>query len=288
MRHSEGGGGLFFRWRGRWYRGRGRSDLLGALPVFLCSWAWCGSGASRGEGWVRGWVGVGGWVLVGARSRGRSRTRTLGVVHVLSSRTSVRLPMGVVVLFGRGKQVMSVKKSRVWNQPELSKESQQYLLKLGCPRRMWIQRGVFRRGGVLIIRRLLLIRLLADTQAGLENRTLTMTIQEARARVPRTPAPSLPLQDKVHKLWPMSCERCESAPGSSRWRSRCSELEVTSCCRCTEGSQYKASSPARPLTTPPPRSTSVSGHHYSADESVRISKDYHTCCGLVLNLSFLC
>lgn len=33
---------------------------------------------------------------------------------------------------------------------------------------MWIQRGVFRRGGVLIIRCLLLIRLLADTQSFLE------------------------------------------------------------------------------------------------------------------------
>lgn len=64
---------------------------------------------------------------------------------------------------------MSVKKSRAWCQPKLSKESQQYLLKLCCPRRMWIQGGVFRRGGVLIIRCLLLIRLLADTQAFLEN-----------------------------------------------------------------------------------------------------------------------
>lgn len=97
---------------------------------------------------------------------------------------------------------------------------------------------------------------------------------------------SLPLQDKVHKLWPMSCERCESAPGSSRWRSRCSEPGATSCCRCTEGSRYKASSPARPPTTPLPTSTFASGHHYSVDNSGRISEDNYTPCGLVQKLSF--
>lgn len=69
-----------------------------------------------------------------------------------------------------------MKKSHVWYQPKLSKESQQYLLKLCCPRRMWIQRGVFRRGGVLVIRCLLLIRLLADTQAFLENLSVTAKI----------------------------------------------------------------------------------------------------------------
>lgn len=36
-----------------------------------------------------------------------------------------------------------------------------YLLKLGCPWRMWVQRGVLGWGGVLIIRRFMFIRLLA-------------------------------------------------------------------------------------------------------------------------------
>lgn len=73
----------------------------------------------------------------------------------------------------------------------------------------------------------------------------------------------LPPRDKVHRLWPVSYVHCANAPGNSHWRSRCSELEGTSCCRCTGGSLCMASSPARPLTTPLPTSTFVSGHHYS-------------------------
>lgn len=149
---------------------------------------------------------------------------------------------------------------------------------------MWVQRGVFRWRRVLIIRCLLLIRLLADKiifvellrysydtlfllLACLFNTQirrwililylLSMCMYVAMDMMP------IPLQDKVHRLWPTSCEHYESAPGSSRWRSRCSELEGTSCCRCTEGSLYKASSPAHPLTTLLPTSTFVSGHHYS-------------------------
>lgn len=69
-------------------RGGGRGDLLGALPVLLCSRAWTRSGTrGRGGGLGRAW------------SRGRGRTRALGIVHVLSSRSGVRLPMRVVVLF---------------------------------------------------------------------------------------------------------------------------------------------------------------------------------------------
>lgn len=68
-------------------RGGGRGDLLGALPVLLCSRAWTRSGTrGRGGGLGRAW------------SRGRGRSRALGVVHVLSSRSGVRLPMGMVVL----------------------------------------------------------------------------------------------------------------------------------------------------------------------------------------------
>lgn len=74
---------------GRRCGGGRRGDLLGALPVLLCSRARPGSGAgSRGGG------------LGGAGSRGGGGTRTLGVVHVLGSGPGVRLPVGVVVLLG--------------------------------------------------------------------------------------------------------------------------------------------------------------------------------------------
>lgn len=75
----------------RWDRCRGRGGswghLLATLPVLLCSRAWTRSG-TRNWGGGLGWTG----------SRGRGRSRTLGVVHVLSSRTGVRLPMRMVVL----------------------------------------------------------------------------------------------------------------------------------------------------------------------------------------------
>lgn len=81
---------LLLRWGGRWGRGGDGGDLLGALPVLLCSGAWARSGTRTwGGGLGRAW------------SRGRGRTRALRVVHVLSSRPGVRLPMGVVVLFRR-------------------------------------------------------------------------------------------------------------------------------------------------------------------------------------------
>lgn len=87
---QRGEGTLLLR-RGRCRgRGRGGGDLLGALPVLLCSRAWAGSGT---RAWGRG--------LGGARSRSRGRTGTLGVVHVLGSGPGVRLPVGVVVLFRR-------------------------------------------------------------------------------------------------------------------------------------------------------------------------------------------
>lgn len=78
---------LLLRWGRRRCGGGGRGDLLGALPVLLCSRAWTRSG-TRGRGGGLGRAG----------SWGRGRTGTLGVVHVLSSRSGVRLPMGVVVL----------------------------------------------------------------------------------------------------------------------------------------------------------------------------------------------
>lgn len=89
---AEGEGMLLLRRGRRWGRGGDGGDLLGALPVLLCSGA-CARSGSRpwGRGLGRAW------------SRGRGRTGTLGVVHVLSSGPGVRLPMGVVVLFGRRK-----------------------------------------------------------------------------------------------------------------------------------------------------------------------------------------
>lgn len=100
--------------------GRCGGHFLSAFPVLLCSRAR-----------PRSRIGTWGWGLSRTWSWGRGRTRTLGVVHVLSSRASVGLPMWVVVL-----------------------------LKLCCSRRMWVQRCVFRRGGVLIIWCFLFIRLL--------------------------------------------------------------------------------------------------------------------------------
>lgn len=92
---EEGRGRLLLRRGGRWGGGGGGSDLLCALPVLLCSRAcsWSGTGGrgrggSLGRGWGRGWGRSGG------------RTGALGVVHVLSSRPGVRLPVRVVVLFG--------------------------------------------------------------------------------------------------------------------------------------------------------------------------------------------
>lgn len=90
---AEGEGTLLLRRGGCRGGGGGGGDFLGALPVLLCSRALARSG-------TRAWGGG----LGRARSRGSGGTRALGVVHVLSSRPGVRLPMGVVVLFrgGRG------------------------------------------------------------------------------------------------------------------------------------------------------------------------------------------
>lgn len=78
------------------------------------------------------------------------------------------------------------------------------------------------------------------------------------------PVHQAPLQDRVHKPWPVSCVRCGSARENIRWRSRCSELEGTSCCMCTGDFLCMASSPAHPLTTPLPTSTFASSRRYSA------------------------
>lgn len=91
---AEGEGMLLLRRGRRRCRGGCRGDLLSALPVLLCSGAWTRSG-TRGRG---GGLGR-------TRSRGRGRTGTLGVVHVLSSRPGVRLPVGVVILFSRKNKV---------------------------------------------------------------------------------------------------------------------------------------------------------------------------------------
>lgn len=77
--------------------------------------------------------------------------------------------------------------------------------------------------------------------------------------------PSVPPRGKVRRPWPGSCVRNASAPGSTRWRSRCSGRVETSCCRCTGGSLCRVSSPAHPPATPPPRSTYASDPRYSID-----------------------
>lgn len=151
-RHSRGGGRLLLR-RGRRRGRRGNGgDLLGALPVLLCFGAWPGSGTrTRRGGLGRAW------------SRGRGRTGALRVVHVLSSGPRVRLPVGVVVLFGGANvekgQLVSV---NVNARSDVKSRSGPYLLKLGCSRRMWVQRRVLGRGGVLVVRRFLFVGLLAD------------------------------------------------------------------------------------------------------------------------------
>lgn len=89
---EEGRGRLLLRRGGRWGGGGGGGDLLCALPVLLCSRA-CSRSGTGGRG--------GGGSLGRAWSRSRGRTGALGVVHVLSSRPGVRLPVRVVVLFGR-------------------------------------------------------------------------------------------------------------------------------------------------------------------------------------------
>ena len=80
----------------------------------------------------------------------------------------------------------------------------------------------------------------------------------------------LPPRGKVRRPWPGSYVQSASAPGSTRWRSRCSGRVETSCCRCTEGSLCRVSSPAHPPATPPPRSTYASGPRYSTDKFIRV------------------
>lgn len=84
-----------------------------------------------------------------------------------------------------------------------------------------------------------------------------------------------PLQDRAHRPWPASCGRCESAPGSIRWTSRCSVRVGTSCCSCTEGFQCTACAPARRPAIPLPTSTSSSGPRCSA---VRSEEHNHCYC----------
>lgn len=89
LRHVRevGEGGLLLRGGRCWGGGGDGGHFLGALPVLLWSRAW-----------TRGGAGAWGGGLGRAGSRSRGWAGALGVVHVLSSRPSVRLPMGVVVL----------------------------------------------------------------------------------------------------------------------------------------------------------------------------------------------